>query len=280
MNAVSGTPAWAVGPGRPSLRAQRIVADGALAMALLAWIASSAAGTRSDIAPDPARVLPLTGQLLFDPGLARHTYVSLVRVVAAVAIAIVAGTGLMIAARFLRLTRILVAHRLLPILNAVPTVGWALLAVFWFGVNDVAVVFVIVAILLPFTMANVWAGLLTIDEDVYEMGRSFTRDRLRRLRFIVLPQILPELVSSLRVSYGVGWKVGIVAEIFGVTSGLGYLMAYARTVFDTALLYAAILVIILLVFVADGLLFARLERLVTRHRADTASSTFALEVPR
>ncbi len=280
MNAVSGTPAWAVGPGRPSLRAQRIVADGALAMALLAWIASSAAGTRSDIAPDPARVLPLTGQLLFDPGLARHTYVSLLRVVAAVAIAIVAGTGLMIAARFLRLTRILVAHRLLPILNAVPTVGWALLAVFWFGVNDVAVVFVIVAILLPFTMANVWAGLLTIDEDVYEMGRSFTRDRLRRLRFIVLPQILPELVSSLRVSYGVGWKVGIVAEIFGVTSGLGYLMAYARTVFDTALLYAAILVIILLVFVADGLLFARLERLVTRHRADTASSTFALEVPR
>ena len=280
MNAVSGTPAWAVGPGRPSLRAQRIVADGALAMALLAWIASSAAGTRSDIAPDPARVLPLTGQLLFDPGLARHTYVSLLRVVAAVAIAIVAGTGLMIAARFLRLTRILVAHRLLPILNAFPTVGWALLAVFWFGVNDVAVVFVIVAILLPFTMANVWAGLLTIDEDVYEMGRSFTRDRLRRLRFIVLPQILPELVSSLRVSYGVGWKVGIVAEIFGVTSGLGYLMAYARTVFDTALLYAAILVIILLVFVADGLLFARLERLVTRHRADTASSTFALEVPR
>ena len=280
MNAVSGTPAWAVGPGRPSLRAQRIVADGALAMALLAWIASSAAGTPSDIAPDPARVLPLTGQLLFDPGLARHTYVSLLRVVAAVAIAIVAGTGLMIAARFLRLTRILVAHRLLPILNAFPTVGWALLAVFWFGVNDVAVVFVIVAILLPFTMANVWAGLLTIDEDVYEMGRSFTRDRLRRLRFIVLPQILPELVSSLRVSYGVGWKVGIVAEIFGVTSGLGYLMAYARTVFDTALLYAAILVIILLVFVADGLLFARLERLVTRHRADTASSTFALEVPR
>jgi NitT/TauT family transport system permease protein/sulfonate transport system permease protein len=181
----------------------------------------------------------------------------------------------MIAARFIRLTRILVAHRLLPLLNAFPTVGWALLAVFWFGVNDLAVIFVVVAILLPFTMANVWAGLLTLDEDVYEMGRSFTRDRVRRLRLIVLPQLLPDLVSSLRISYGVGWKVGIVAEVFGVTSGLGYLMAYARTVFDTALLYAAILVIIVLVFVADGLLFSRLERLVTRHRADTASTTLA-----
>jgi NitT/TauT family transport system permease protein/sulfonate transport system permease protein len=276
---VSGTPAWAIGPGRPSVRVQRIVADGALAAVALAWIVSSAAGAPSDIAPDPARVLPLTAQLFVDPGLARHTYVSLFRVVVAVAIAIVAGTGLMIAARFLRLTRVLVAHRLMPLLNAFPTVGWALLAVFWFGVNDLAVIFVVVAILLPFTMANVWSGLLTLDEDVYEMGRSFTRDRLRRLRFIVLPQLLPDLVSSLRVSYGVGWKVGIVAEVFGVTSGLGYLMAYARTVFDTPLLYAAILAIIILVFVADGLVFARLERLVTRHRADTASTTLAVEVP-
>jgi NitT/TauT family transport system permease protein/sulfonate transport system permease protein len=272
---MSGTPAWAVGPGRPSLRAQRVFADGALAIALFAWIASSAAGAPSSIAPDPTRVLPLAGQLLVDPALAQHTYLSLFRVVVAVAVAVIAGTGLMIAARFIRVTRILVAHRLFPLLNAFPTVGWALLAVFWFGVNDLAVIFVVVAILLPFTMANVWAGLLTLDEEVYEMGRSFTRDRLRRLRLIVMPQLLPDLVSSLRVSYGVGWKVGIVAEVFGVTSGLGYLMAYARTVFDTALLYAAILVIILLVFVADGLVFARLERLVTRHRADTAPATLA-----
>jgi NitT/TauT family transport system permease protein/sulfonate transport system permease protein len=270
---VSGTPAWAVGPGRPSLRSQQLLADGALLALAVLWVGSSAAGAPSAIAPDPARVLPLAGQLLVDPALAQHTYASLLRVVVAVAVALVAGTGLMIAARFIRLTRILLAHRLLPLLNAFPTVGWALLAVFWFGVNDLAVVFVVVAILLPFTMANVWAGLLTLDEDVYEMGRSFTRDRVRRLRLIVLPQLLPDLVSSLRISYGVGWKVGIVAEVFGVTSGLGYLMAYARTVFDTALLYAAILVIIVLVFVADGLLFSRLERLVTRHRADTASTT-------
>lgn len=272
---MTATPAWAVGPGRPSLRAQRLVADGVLAAVALVWIASSAAGAPSAIAPDPARVLPLAAQLLVDPALAQHTYASLLRVLVAVAIAVAAGTALMIAARFVRLTRILIAHRLLPLLNAFPTVGWALLAVFWFGVNDVAVIFVVIAILLPFTMVNVWSGLITLDEDVYEMGRSFTRDRLRRLRFIVLPQLLPDIVSSLRISYGVGWKVGIVAEVFGVTSGLGYLMSYARTVFDTALLYAAILVIIILVFAADGLVLSRLERLVTRHRADTASPTLA-----
>lgn len=273
-------PAWAVGPRHPSLRAQRLVADGAVIAVLLVWaLAGARAGTNA-IVPDPARVLPVAGQLLVDPALAHHTYASLARVLVAVGIALVAGTALMVAARFLRITRILLAHRLLPLLNAFPTVGWALLAVFWFGVNDLAVVFVVVAILLPFTMTNVWSGLITLDEDVYEMARSFTRDRVRRLRIVVLPALLPDLVSSLRVSYGVGWKVGIVAEVFGVTTGIGYLMAYARTVFDTALLYASILVIVVLVFVVDRLVFARLERLVTQHRADATTSTITVEVPR
>ena len=260
-------PAWAAGPGRPSLLTQRLVADGAVVALLAVWVLASASAP-SAILPDPARVLPLTGQLFVDPALAQHTYASLARVLLAVLIALVAGTALMLAARFVYHVRILIAHRLLPLLNAFPTVGWALLALFWFGVNDLAVVFVVVAILLPFTMANVWAGLLTLDEEVYEMARSFTRRRARRLRLIVLPSLLPDLIASARVSYGVGWKVGIVAEVFGVTTGLGYLMAYARTVFDTALLYASILAVVILVFALDRIVLARLELLATRHRAD------------
>lgn len=278
MTGVSDAPAWAVGPGRPSLRAQRAVADGALLVLLALWVAAGLRGAPSNVFPDPGAVVPLTVRLLVDPDLAVHTYVSLARVLVAVAIAIVAGTALMLAARFLRLTRILIAHRVLPVLNAFPTVGWALLAIIWFGVNDLAVVFIVVAILLPFTMTGVWSGLLRLDEDVYEMARSFTRDRRRRLTTVVLPSLLPDLLSALRVSYGVAWKVGIVAEVFGVTVGLGYLMAYARTVFDTALLYASILVIVVLVFAVDRLVFARLERLVTRHRADAPPAQIALEV--
>lgn len=263
-------PAWATGPGRPSLRTQRLVADAAVVLLLGVWLGAAAAGAPDTIAPAPARVLPLAAQLLVDPAYAQHTYASLARVLVAVAIAVALGTALMLAARFLYLSRVLLAHRVLPLFNAFPTVGWAILAVIWFGVNDAAVVFVVIAILLPFTMVNVWSGLIRLDEEIYEMAKSFTRDRLRRLRLVVLPLLVPELLASARVSYGVGWKVGIVAEIFGVTTGLGYLMNYARTVFDTALLYAAILDVVVLVFLLDWLVFARLERSATRHRADAA----------
>jgi len=84
------------------------------------------------------------------------------------------------------------------------------------------------------------------------------------------PALLPAIVGSARLSYGVGWKVGIVAELFGVTTGLGYLLSYARTMFDTALLYAVTLVVVVLVVAVDVLVFSRLERYVTRHRADAA----------
>ena len=263
-------PAWATGAGRPSLRAQQLVADGTVMALLLGWLLASRSGLPESVAPDPLRVLPLAGQLLVDPALAQHTYASLLRVLVSVAIAVSLGTALMVAGRFLYVSRVLVAHRLLPFLNAFPTVGWAILAVLWFGVNDAAVVAVTVAILLPFTMVHVWSGLLALDEDLYEMTKSFTRHRGRRLLLFILPALLPEIVASARVSYGVGWKVGIFAEIFGVTTGLGYLMNYARTVFDVALLYAAIVTVVVLVFVLDRLVFARLERYLTRHRSDAA----------
>ncbi len=262
-------PAWSSGPGRPSLRAQGAIANGAVLLLLAAWFVASARGASQLVIPDPARVLPLALQLFVDPQYATHTYTSLGRVLVSCAIALVAGVGLMLAARFVYQTRILVAHRLFPLLNAFPSVGWAILAIFWFGVGDVAVVFVNVAILLPFFMANMWSGLLNLDEEIYEMARSFSRDRARRLRLVVLPLLFPYLVAALRVAYGVGWKVGIVAEVFGVATGLGYLMNYARTVFDTPLLYASILDIVVLVFVVDRLVLERLERYTTRHRAES-----------
>lgn len=261
-------PSWAIGPGRPSLLSQRVVADGAVMALLLGWLVASRSGLPDSIAPDPGKVLPLALRLFVEPDLAKHTYSSLARVLLSSLLAVAIGTALMIAARFVYLSRVLIAHRLVPFLNAFPTIGWAILTVVWFGLSDLAVLVVMVLILMPFTMVNVWSGLLRLDEDLYEMTKSFTRDRWRRLGLLVLPALLPEIVSSLRISYGVGWKVGLFTEIFGVTTGLGYLMSYARTVFDTALVYAAIVAIIALVFALDWLVFARLERYLTRHRTD------------
>lgn len=78
--------------------------------------------------------------------------------------------------------------------------------------------------------------------------------------------LFPYVFAALRVSYGVGWKVSLVAELFGANAGLGYVLNLARQNFDTPLILAAVLCIILLVFVVDKVVFQTLDRAISRWR--------------
>jgi NitT/TauT family transport system permease protein/sulfonate transport system permease protein len=159
-----------------------------------------------------------------------------------------------------------VTARVLPFLNAFPTLGWAMLALFWFGIGTTSILFVEVAILLPFCMINVATGLNNLDSELLEMGRSFTRGHVRLLRRLVLPMLTPYLLAAARISFGVGWKIALVAELFGATSGLGYLLNFARVRFDSPMIFATIATIIVIAVAVDRLVFAPLERYLLRHQ--------------
>jgi NitT/TauT family transport system permease protein/sulfonate transport system permease protein len=149
-------------------------------------------------------------------------------------------------------------------MSAFSGIGWTLLAVIWFGVSSFTVVFTIVAVLLPFAMVNLREGLMALDRELLEMGRSFGRSRQRGWTLLVLPSLVPFMAATLRIMFGVAWKVALTAELFGGGRGLGYLINLARQDYDTAMLFAVILFIIAAVTAADRWLFAPLERLTTR----------------
>jgi len=255
------------------LTAYRLVTDGVPLALVIVWYVV-ALDAPEYILPDPVKVLGRTFELLFtNPTLAQHTYISLARVLVSVALSLVIGSALVLLARYVSLTRGLLVERLLPTLNAFPSLGWAIIGLYWFGVSDIAVIFVEIAILLPFAMINVWEGLKQLDEDTMEMAYSFTRDRAKVLRKIVLPLLLPYMLAALRISYGVAWKVALVAELFGSSVGLGYLLSYSRQQFDSAMLFAVILTLIVLVYAIDKLVFERAEERVTSYRSQTASTS-------
>jgi NitT/TauT family transport system permease protein/sulfonate transport system permease protein len=126
------------------------------------------------------------------------------------------------------------------------------------------VIFTIVAVLLPFALVNLREGLAALDAEILEMGRSFGRSRLRAWWLLVLPALVPFAAATLRIMFGVAWKVTLTAELFGGGRGLGYVINVARQDYDTATIFAVILLIIAAVTLADRLIFAPLERLSTR----------------
>ena len=242
----------------------RVVADGFLLLVLALWYLSSLR-LPEFVLPNPVTVFTLTARLFVDPTLVVHTAVSLGRVVASVLLALVIGSGLVLAARYLPLSRLLVGNRLIPFFNSFPSLGWAILAVIWFGVSDPTVLFVETAILLPFCMINMWEGIKNLDAELLEMAGSFGRRRGRILRKVVFPLLFPHIFSALRISYGVGWKVSLIAELFGAHRGLGYLLEQARQHYDMPLVFATICAIIVLVAGMERLVFDRIERRVLRH---------------
>jgi NitT/TauT family transport system permease protein len=156
----------------------------------------------------------------------------------------------------------IVRDRITPFLNSFPSVGWAILAMIWFGTTNAAVIFVEVAILTPFCLINVLEGLNELDRELIEMGWSFTRRGSRNFVKLVVPMLLPYVMSAIRIAYGVGWKIALVAELFGVSSGLGYLMLKAEIVSDAATVYATCFAIVLLFLAGEKLVLDPLSRLV------------------
>lgn len=241
----------------------RLLADGLVVLAVLGWWAMSKSLPK-DIVPTPLEVAEQVWLLFTDRTYLGHTATSIVRLLFSVAVAMVIGTALALWPARHPWVNGIVHHRIKPFLNSFPSLGWAIMAVIWFGVSDFTAVFVQVAILIPFCLINVSEGLKELDRDMAEMGRSFTRSRTKLLFRITLPLLLPYIVGGLRIAYGVAWKIALVSELFGTGTGLGYLMGEAQQSATPALLYACCFAIVLIFFAGEKLVLDPLSRRVRR----------------
>jgi NitT/TauT family transport system permease protein/sulfonate transport system permease protein len=196
-----------------------------------------------------------------------HLGASLFHVAASIAISFIIGSLLALLPYYVPVLRFAIERRLGPFLNAFSAIGWTLLAIMWFGVTPLTVIFAISAVLVPFALVNMSAGLANIDRETVEMAASFTRRRLRMFALVIVPSLYPFIFATLRIMFGVAWKVTLTAELFGGNSGLGYMINLARQEFDTATIFAAIILIIAFVHGVDQYVLAPLQASVSRHYA-------------
>jgi ABC-type nitrate/sulfonate/bicarbonate transport system permease component len=235
-----------------ALALPRLIADGTVVLIIVLWWAS-ARHMPVFVLPGPAAVLAAMGRFVADPAIAFHAAVSFLRVIASVAIAMTLALAIAAAVRAAPILDDVVERRILTFLNSFPSVGWAILGVVWFKISTPTVLFIQTAIVLPFCIINALAGFRQIDPDLDEMGRSLTRSPLRLFFKLTLPLVAPFLIAGLRVAYGICWKIALVSELFGASSGIGYLLQRAQTVSDAAMVFACCLVIVIIYAVTDTL---------------------------
>lgn len=140
-----------------------------------------------------------------------------------------------------------------------PAVVWAFMGVLWFGITDYLVhVMVITIVVAPYVTVNVWKGAESVDNELVEMAATFDATRASQWRHIHIPHLQPFLFSSARQAFALSWKISLVAEVFGATSGVGYIVDYYFQTLRADMIIAWAVPVMLLMFLGERL-FKRLE---------------------
>lgn len=93
-------------------------------------------------------------------------------------------------------------------------------------------------------MINSWAGVKTTEKSLLAAAKVFGASRRELYVKVVLPYTLPFIVSGIQQGIGRGLVGVIIAEIFGGSEGLGYLIQRSADTFDSALMYAVLFVLV------------------------------------
>lgn len=150
-------------------------------------------------------------------------------------------------------------------LQALPSICWLPIAILWFGLNERAVIFVIImGALLSITIATT-AGVKNI-APVYLRAAETMGAKGWRLYFSVLaPAALPAIISGLKLGWSFAWRSLMAAELLVVAAGgLGVLLQNGREMNDMGRVMAVMLVIVIIGLVVDRVAFAPLEAKVRR----------------
>jgi NitT/TauT family transport system permease protein len=194
-----------------------------------------------------------------------HTAASLYRIVAGFGAAVLVSLLAALGAFLSRPVRAVV-HDFLAVLNATSVFVWIVVSIIWFGLTDWAPIFTTFMVTLPVVAANLVEGVENVDRRLLEMGDVYRLGGRQKFLAIVVPSTLPYLVAGMKIGFGLALKVSVVAEIFGVTSGIGYIMNYSREILATQMVFVWAVVMILVMMATDKLVFDTLARRLTRWR--------------
>ena len=217
------------------------------------------------VLPSPVNVLAGLGDVIRSGEIWRHSGASLGRIAVGFGGAVVVAVAMGLVAFVSPVARGVV-HDAVAVLNSTSVFVWIVISIIWFGLSNWAPIFTTFMITLPVVAANLVEGVASVDRRLLEMGDVYRLSGRQQFTAIVVPSTLPYLVAGMKVGFGLALKVSVVAEIFGVTSGIGYVMNYSREILATQMVFVWALVMIAVMTVTDKLVFDTLSRRLTRWR--------------
>jgi NitT/TauT family transport system permease protein len=235
----------------------------ALVVVLLLWEAAARLGWIDPFyAPAPSRIGAVLYGVFADGSIWQHLQATFTAALLGLALGIAVGIVLGFAGALIPFLAELL-EPLMILLNAIPRVILAPLFVIWLGIglsSKVALAFVLVAVLIFFA---VYGGIRDVDRRLIERVQTLGGNRWVLLREVYLPSVTAWIMGNLKVAVGFAFTGAVVGEFVASSRGLGYLLSFAQSTYNAALVLALVLLImafVLVLFVMAGALERRLLR--------------------
>ncbi len=171
-----------------------------------------------------------------------HSWVTLLETAAGFVVAVIVGVGA--AALIVMSPRLRdIVMPILLIAQLVPKVAIAPILLIWFGYGVMPKV--VIAFLVAFfpIVVNTASGLMSVEPELVDLGRSLEASRWQMFWKFRIPSALPELFSGMKIAVTLAIIGAIIGEFVGGNAGLGYLIVVANQELDTALAFAAIILL-------------------------------------
>jgi NitT/TauT family transport system permease protein len=159
----------------------------------------------------------------------------------------------------------------IPVLNTVSSAIWAIFAIIWFGISNATTIFVVFMTSMPLIITNVWQGTRSVNADFIELAQVLRMPRWKVMTKIYLPTILPYFFSGARLAFGFGWRVSLVAETIGSSSGVGYRLRQAADLIRTDQVFAWTLTLVIMMAAIEMGLMKPLEKYLFRWKKDAGA---------
>ncbi len=152
----------------------------------------------------------------------------------------------------------------LTALQAIPSVAWVPLALLWFGISEAAVLFIVILEAFIPTALGVKTAVKTIPQVTIRAAQTLGAKYLDLYIRVILPAIVPQLVTSLRLSWAFAWRALIAGELFVTGAGIGQTLELGRSLADMSQVLSMILIIAILGYITDNVFFRQVEKSVHR----------------
>jgi NitT/TauT family transport system permease protein len=237
-----------------------------LTLLVLGW-AAIAAVLQSRYLPSPAEVARLFLVELTTGDLLRNVAITLARVAAAALIAFLIGTAIGIFLGRHRDADRFFDSWLIFFLN-VPALITIVLCYLWIGLDEVAAITAVALNKIPNVAVTLREGARALDPQYDEMANVFRFDRLKRLRHVLLPQLEPYLAAAARSGLALIWKIVLVVELIGRSSGVGFEIELNFQNFEIGKIFVYALAFMAVIQAIDLAVLQPWERRATRWRRE------------